>query len=241
MTITSRGGHSSLPWGRTTADQLAAIVDAASQTPHVPHLTPRNGYLDLVQCAAAHGPTMPPSLKHAIQSARTEDEREALASLLADVLGVKHRYYMQSSQATTIVHSGNKVNNLPEFGYAVINLRIAVEETVESVAKRLTDRIASKARELGLGLILWGEEVFSPKTPDHGTLSIETEGAIEPAPLSPRDSDAWKLMAGTIRHVFNGRFEDGESEIIVSPAMVTGNTDSQVCSPLHLFFLQSNP
>jgi Gly-Xaa carboxypeptidase len=172
---------------------------------------------------------MPPALKYAIQSARTDEEQATLAETLASVLGLRHRYFMQTSQAATLLHSGNKVNNLPEFGFAVINHRIAVEETVESVMSTLVERVASKARELGLGLYLWGEEVRKPDSADLGILSVETEGAIEPAPLAPRDSGPWKLLAGTIRHVWNGRFEEGpESEIIVSPAMSTGNTDTQV-------------
>ena len=56
----------------------------------------------------------------------------------------------------------------------------------------------------------------SPKTSRyHITLSTGLMGVLEPAPISPTDSESFKLMGGTVKAVF------GE-DVIVSPTGMYG-------------------
>lgn len=41
------------------------------------------------------------------------------------------------------------------------------------------------------------------------------------------DSTAWRLLAGTVRSVYESRPDADGSEVIVSPAVFTGNTDTK--------------
>jgi len=111
-------------------------------------------------------------------------------------------------------------NALPEYASASVNYRIdflsSVNETLEHISSILAPVVA--------GLNLTFSSYGSHDKADNNVvrLSVVESSAIEPAPLTPTAGDAWDLMAGTTRHIWEGA--------VVAPSGMVG------ASPL-LFFL----
>lgn len=129
---------------------------------------------------------------------------------------------MQTSQATDLVLGGVKINALPEKVYAVVNHRIAVESRVADVRANLESLIASKIlSKFPLSLDAWGSVSGNTSTSSVGKIVLEDfSDSLEPSPVSPSGSEAYKIFTGTIKQVM------GE-DIIVAPSLMTGNTDTK--------------
>lgn len=132
------------------------------------------------------------------------------------------RYLMQTSQATDLVSGGVKINALPEKVYAVINHRIAVESRVKDIQANLKSVIESKILpKFSMSLNAWGEVSGNTSSSSIGQISLEKfDEPLEPSPVSPFDTDAYKVFTGTIKQVM------GE-DVIVAPSLMTGNTDTK--------------
>jgi Gly-Xaa carboxypeptidase len=226
ITLETPGGHSSVPPPLTNAELLSEIVASLKPNTFTPHLTPQNPHHSLLQCLAQHGSDVPGRLRDAILSARSEKARAQLAKALAQEGGAPERYLLQTSQATTVFRSGVKANALPESGYALINHRIAIEESLDYVRHKVGLTLKAKAEEFGLGLELWGLRVA--KDEGQGDLKVISIGNLEPAPSTPTyGSTPYEVLAGTIRHAWTaaGKADD----LIVTPSIMTGK-------PLHASF-----
>ena len=132
------------------------------------------------------------------------------------------RYLMQTSQAVDLVNGGVKINALPEKVYAVINHRIAVESRTGDVREKiqtlLEDQILQK---FSLSLDAWGDVSGNTSASAVGQVILEDfDEPLEPSPVSPFDSEAYKTFTGTIKQTF------GE-DYIVAPSLMTGNTDTK--------------
>jgi carboxypeptidase PM20D1 len=103
---------------------------------------------------------------------------------------------MRTSTAVTLVEGGVKANVLPARARAVVNFRIAPGDTVESVLEHVR-RVTADPRVAVVG-------------------ARETR---EPSPVSPTDSEGYRLVETTIRRIF--------PEAIVSPYLLPGGTDSR--------------
>lgn len=128
---------------------------------------------------------------------------------------IGERYLLQTSQAVDIINGGLKINALPEKVFAVVNHRIAVESNVESVRDHLTklleDRILGK---FDLQLDAWGNVIGNTSEKAIGKVFLENfDTPLDPAPVSPFTTDAYKTLSGTIKQVL------GE-DIIVAPAIM---------------------
>jgi Gly-Xaa carboxypeptidase len=69
----------------------------------------------------------------------------------------------------------------------------------------------------------WGSVSGNTSTSSLSTITLETLGndePLEPSPVSPFDTDAYKIFTGTIKQVI------GE-DVIVAPSLMTGNTDTK--------------
>lgn len=132
------------------------------------------------------------------------------------------RYLMQTSQAVDLVSGGVKVNALPEKVYAVINHRIAVESRVKDVQTKLEAVIASDILpKFSLSLDAWGSVSGNTSSSSIGQIILENfDEPLEPSPVSPFDTEAYKTFTGTIKQVF------GE-DYVVAPSLMTGNTDTK--------------
>jgi Gly-Xaa carboxypeptidase len=150
---------------------------------------------------------------------------EKAAKTVADYLSkedIYKRYLMQTSQAVDLVYGGVKVNALPEKVYAVVNHRIAVESHVKDVQSKLEAVIASDILpKFSLSLDAWGSVSGNTSSSSAGQIILDNfDEPLEPSPVSPFDTEAYKIFTGTIKQVF------GE-DYIVAPSLMTGNTDTK--------------
>lgn len=131
---------------------------------------------------------------------------------------------MQTSQATDLISGGVKINALPEKVYAVVNHRIAVESRIKDISSNLEALIKSKIlpKFPEFSLDAWGQVSGNTSSAAVGTIFINNylEDPLEPSPVSPTDTAAYKIFTGTIKQVM------GE-DVIVAPSLMTGNTDTK--------------
>jgi Gly-Xaa carboxypeptidase len=135
---------------------------------------------------------------------------------------ISQRYLMQTSQAVDIISGGVKINALPEKVYAVVNHRIAVESSVADTNSHIEAVVSSEILpKFGFSLDAWGTVSGNTSSSSVGRITLsDFDTPLEPAPVSPSDTDAYKSFTGTIKEVF------GE-DIIVAPSLMTGNTDTK--------------
>ncbi|GAO45852.1 hypothetical protein G7K_0100-t1 [Saitoella complicata NRRL Y-17804] len=213
ITVNTPGGHSSIPPPHTSIGMLAEIITIVEADTYDLLLTPANPFLGTMQCAAAHSPDIPSSLRDAIVSNDLQDAAEILAGDRAN------EYLMKTSIAADVAYGGVKVNALPEEAVVVVNHRVAVEGRTQDVKDKLTRILEPIAKKHNLTFLPFTDKP-TDKDSHFGTLRIETDRVLEPAPTSPLNSSAWSLLSGTIRHVF-------PPSTIVAPSIMTGNTDTK--------------
>ncbi|KAI9743933.1 MAG: hypothetical protein M1818_002667 [Claussenomyces sp. TS43310] len=222
ITIETAGGHSSVPPDHTGIGILSQIISAIESKPYSPELTPKNPFYTTLQCMAEYGTEMDSWLRKTIKKAlHSKDAAQEVADYLADT-DVIQRYLLQTSQAVDLVNGGVKVNALPEKVYAVVNHRVAVESTVDDIREHLSqllhDQILSK---FDLSLDAWGQVSGNTSNSAVGKIILEDfEDPLEPSPVTPLTTDAFRMFAGTIKQVL------GE-DVIVAPSLMTGNTDTK--------------
>ncbi|CZR67796.1 related to CPS1-Gly-X carboxypeptidase YSCS precursor [Phialocephala subalpina] len=222
ITVETAGGHSSVPPDHTGIGILSQIISAIEANPYEPDLTPVNPYYTTLQCTAQYSPDMDSWLRKTIQKALSSKKA---AKTVADYIAsqdISQRYLMQTSQATDLISGGVKINALPEKVYAVVNHRIAVESRVKDVRANLKSVIESKILpKFPLSLDAWGEVSGNTSASSVGQIFLENfDEPLEPSPVSPFDTDAYKIFTGTIKQVM------GE-DVIVAPSLMTGNTDTK--------------
>lgn len=86
------------------------------------------------------------------------------------------------------------------------------------------------AEKLNLSYTAFGKEVYTGSGAKHGSLEISDAWgtALEPAPITPMDGEAFKLLSGTIKTTFNAhRKYKNTEEIVVAPGIMTGNTGAK--------------
>ena len=103
---------------------------------------------------------------------------------------------MRTSTAVTIVEGGVKANVLPSKARAVVNFRIAPGDTVESVLDHVR-RV----------------------TADPRVKVVEARETREPSPVSPADSEGYRLIERTVLEIF--------PDAVVAPYLLPGGTDSR--------------
>jgi Gly-Xaa carboxypeptidase len=157
-------------------------------------------------------------LKKALKS---KDAAKDVASYLAES-DIFQRYLLQTSQAVDLISGGVKINALPEKVQAVVNHRIAVESTTKDIRTHLSQLVQDKIlNKHDLSLNAWGSVSGNTSSSSAGQIFLEDfDEPLEPSPVSPYTTDAYKVFSGTIKQVL------GE-EIIVAPSLMTGNTDTK--------------
>lgn len=231
------GGHSSVPPDHSGIGILSQVLSAIEAHPYSTDLTPRNrkytsmfhismliriAYFTTLQCAAEYGPDMDHRLRKGIRKARqSKKAAKSIATHLASQ-DIAQRYLMQTSQAIDIISGGVKINALPEKVYAVVNHRIAVEGTSSDIKSHMTRVISSKILpKFPFSLDAWGHITGNTSEASAGRITLSNfDATLEPAPVSPGDTEAYKTFTGTIKQVFG-------KDIIVAPSLMTGNTDTK--------------
>lgn len=217
LSVATRGGHSSIPNQHTSIGYLAKLIERIEEHPHAPHLAIENPFTTHLQCLVEHTPaSLDGELLHQLRDARLWG---AAAATIAE-RDLRERYLIQTSQAVDLVQGGVKVNALPEMATAVVNQRIDVAGSVDDMKRHITALLQSFVEGMGLEFIGFGDET-APGDREGGTVKVEVFGSpLDPAPSTPTSGNVWNTLVGTLKNVF------GE-ELIVSPHLMTGNTDTR--------------
>lgn len=229
--VTSPGGHSSLPPSRTSIGMLAELLVQYEKNPFEVHLTRGSPTYRNAQCMAQHAPGVSSSLKeHMLRAEHCDGALRAAEQEL-----FKSRAFMSlvgTTQAIDIVDGGMKVNALPEQAWAIVNHRISTESSIAATKVRDIELLESLANDFNLSYMAFGSQISNGDAPSYGTLTLSTAfgDGLEPAPVTPSGEDAvpFRLLSGTIKAAYNShRNMSGSGAIIVSPGIMSGNTDTR--------------
>jgi Gly-Xaa carboxypeptidase len=229
--VTSPGGHSSLPPSHTSIGMLAELLVQYEKNPFEVHLTRGSPTYRNAQCMAQHAPGVSPSLKE--HMLRAEHCDEALRAAEQELF--ENRAFMSlvgTTQAIDLVDGGMKVNALPEQAWAIVNHRISTESSIAATKVRDIELLESLANNFNLSYMAFGSHISNEDAPSYGTLTLSTAfgDGLEPAPVTPSGEDAvpFQLLSGTIKAAYNShRNISGSGAIIVSPGIMSGNTDTR--------------
>jgi len=172
LTVDQSGGHASTPPRITASVRLAQAIVRLNSHPFPAKLTPTGA--DLMRVLGAHSTGLTGFLLRNISWTR---------ALLIPTLVRKSdelAAMLRTTQAVTILEGGHAVNALPERVSAVVNVRIAVDSSLEATLKHVTRAIGDKRVRI----------------------TVETPG--EPSPISPTNGLAWELLRSTIEKSFPG-------------------------------------
>ncbi|WP_354001612.1 M20 family peptidase [Caenimonas aquaedulcis] len=115
--------------------------------------------------------------------------------------GASTNAMLRTTTALTIVNAGNKDNVLPGNAEATVNFRLLPGDTRDSVMQHVKAKVANDKFELKA-----------------------LDGGAEPSPISPTQSDSYRLVNRTVRSLFPGT--------IVAPGLMIGATDSRYYSAI---------
>ncbi|KAG9312990.1 hypothetical protein JVU11DRAFT_6428 [Chiua virens] len=230
--VATQGGHSSLPPPHTSIGLLAEFLVAIEKNPFEVHLARGSPMYKNVQCLARHAPDLPSSLREDILNSEHSDK--ALLSAERELFkDANVKSLVGTTQAIDLIHGGVKVNALPERAYAVVNHRVSVESSVAATRERDARLLRSLAQEYNLSYTAFDVDMnWDQSAPAHGTLTLSTafDSGLEPAPISPTDGDVmpYMVLSGSIKAAYNShRSITGEDHVIVSPGLMSGNTDTK--------------
>ncbi|CAE6428447.1 unnamed protein product [Rhizoctonia solani] len=243
--VATPGGHSSVPPAHTTIGILGSLITKIESTPYAPALARSSPIYGLLQCFAAHIPSIPPSVSSAIFRSICPPEAsasqlwkcdEALHEVERALFEVgselnrgseeKARVYrslLGTTQAIDIIKGGVKANALPELASAVVNHRIRTDSSVSALQDAITGKLLPLAEEYNLTLTAFSHANVTIGRGGNIKLSDAFDTALEPAPVSPTEGSeaaAYRLLSGVIRKTRGDK-------TIVSPALMGGNTDTR--------------
>ena len=99
-----------------------------------------------------------------------------------------------------------------------------MESSVKEVEDHLTQLLIPLAKSLSANLVSFSHSIYTPSdgsNPRNTTITLSMYAdSLDPAPVSPEDTYAWKVLSNTVKSVF-GR------ETILAPSLMTGNTDTK--------------
>ncbi|KAJ9102005.1 hypothetical protein QFC19_004930 [Naganishia cerealis] len=147
-------------------------------------------------------------------------------------------------QAIDLIQGGVKVNALPEVAtgvplLATVNHRIAFTSSIEETTHHASVLLAPVAHKLGFEFIAFNKTIRDSSSCHHAsplassghatdgrriTLDI-VRGAkgtpgLEPAPITPSDTESFELIGATIKKVFG-------DNVVVAPSAMFANTDTR--------------
>ncbi|KAI0038762.1 carboxypeptidase S [Auriscalpium vulgare] len=228
ITVASPGGHSSVPPPHTSIGILARLLVEFEAHPIKSHLERATPAYDMVQCIGAHGKDIDPKLRKALEkSAHSNRALRAVEKILFQEPVFES--LVGTTQAIDLIQGGVKSNALPEEAWAVVNHRIATQSSLKAVQERDTDLLKHLAHKFNLTYTAFGASVSPQDGPAYGTLELADAWgtALGPAPVTPTDQAPFLLLSGTIKATYNAyRGIEGDN-IVVSPGIMSGNTDTR--------------
>ncbi|RMD40717.1 hypothetical protein DV735_g4386, partial [Chaetothyriales sp. CBS 134920] len=219
------GGHSSIPGDHTSIGVLSDLVARVENDKYAPSLDDANPYLGALKCGAAHSPSFPSKLKallsHRLSSSSStpSSDKDELA-LEAAKESLEVRYLMQTSVAVDIIGGGVKINALPERAAATVNHRINIGDTAATVYKKVTGHAEAVAAKYNLSLHAFDGVKETPNS--ISLFSAHPNLDLEAAPVTPTEItlSPYSILSGTTRALYG-------TDLIVSPGIMTGNTDTR--------------
>ncbi|KAF9495107.1 Zn-dependent exopeptidase [Pleurotus eryngii] len=219
--VTTPRGHSSLPPEHTSIGILAALLVELENKPHPTRL-----------CFAEHAGGLPASLRDSIK--RASHSKEAL-------LDLERRLTVDK---TLMIDGGIKANALPEQAWALINHHISAESSVGETTAYDADILRPLAKAFNLTYATFGVKMTERGTGLSGALTLSDAWgtALEPALVTPiyRETSPYALLAGTIKATYNLHRDLTGDNIVVSPGILVGNTDTQSYWNLSEYMLRYN-
>ncbi|KAJ3141963.1 hypothetical protein HK100_004751 [Physocladia obscura] len=230
ITVRTPGGHSSVPPPHSGIGIMSQLISSLESHPYQPRLSRSSIFLKTVICTNEYTPADKRDPIIANSLANFDDSKNAhrlAAHLSANSLA--DRYRMSTSQAVTIINGGLKVNTLPESVVAAVQYRVSVEDTFEQIAFNTWTQLLEVAQRLQVNLTVesfQGESIYRTYNVGNAVGNILVKLMIPSLPASsvaPTNDDVWKLLAGTIHHVY----DSDETKHVVTPGLMLGNTDSR--------------
>ncbi|KAG9076408.1 hypothetical protein FRC06_009519 [Ceratobasidium sp. 370] len=244
--VATPGGHSSVPPEHTSIGILASLLVEIESTPYDPKLSRSSPIYSLLQCYATHVPSLPLSFRNSIlesicpPSSSHRAQRkcdEALKQVEAQLFDAQsewnkgdkfraraQRSLLRTTQAADMIQGGVKSNALPELASAVVNHRIRTDSSVSALQESITSKLLPLAKKYNLALSSFSDQNLTSGALGTLTLSDAWGTALEPAPVTPtegKEAAAYRLLSGVIRKT------RGDKKVVVSPAIMSGNTDTR--------------
>ncbi|CUA77617.1 Gly-Xaa carboxypeptidase [Rhizoctonia solani] len=244
--VATPGGHSSVPPEHTSIGILASLLVEIESTPYTPGLPRSSPIYSLLQCFAAHVPSVPSSFRSSILDSicpadasahrrrRCDKALKDVESALFDASSEwnhgnefaarSYRSLLRTTQAIDMINGGVKSNALPELTSAVVNHRIRTDSSVSELIESITSKLIPLAEKFNLTLTSFSRANVTTGKVGTLTLSDAWGTALDPAPITPTmgtEAAAYKLLSGVIRHT------RGDKKTVVSPAIMSGNTDTR--------------
>ncbi|GMM38297.1 Gly-Xaa carboxypeptidase [Saccharomycopsis crataegensis] len=227
ITLTTPGGHSSVPPDHTSIGIMSTFISLIEKTPFKPSLPSYNPLLGMMQCIASYSDEMAPALRQTILNAdRDETANKKLIEYLSNDKLTK--YLISTSQAVDIIHGGIKSNALPESVSVVINSRVNVDSSVSETQDKIAGNLLLVANRFDLGVVVNGITIKEPTA--NGLFNYTRSTPLEVAPISPHSGEMWDIYVGSLRHVYEDLVYGEQLEgkpVIATPGMSTGNTDTK--------------
>ncbi|KAG8701015.1 hypothetical protein FRC11_012494, partial [Ceratobasidium sp. 423] len=228
------GGHSSVPPPHTSIGILSKIIVDFEDNPYPVTLHRSSPMYNILQCEAAYAApdALVPRYRKAIKRSLVSD---TALKFVTEVMSQDRRWkaFVGTTQAVDIIDGGVKANALPEQAKALINHRVAIESSLADVQKHIATKLAHWGKTYNLSVEAFGQDVSKGKAPFYGTITASTTPttAIDVAPRSPTDSEAkpWNVLSSSIRGAYRDSKKPkvAEGDIIVSPGLMSGNTDTK--------------
>jgi carboxypeptidase PM20D1 len=172
LTVDQSGGHASTPPQITATVRLAQAIIRLNSHPFPTRLTPTGS--DFLRILGDHAQGFTGFLLRNVSWTRP---------LLLPILVRKSdelTAMLRTTQAVTVLEGGHAVNALPERVSAIINVRIAVNSSLELALKHMTGAIKDKRVRI----------------------TVDSPGM--PSAISPTSGFAWELLRSTIEKSFPG-------------------------------------
>ncbi|KAH3671991.1 hypothetical protein WICMUC_004498 [Wickerhamomyces mucosus] len=224
ISLTTPGGHSSIPPDHTNIGIFAKLLNEIESTPFDSNLSANNPVLNYLQCVAKHTNSIPNDVKNSIFKAGYDSlANSKVIEYLSKIRELK--YSVRTSQAIDIFNGGIKSNALPEFSEVVINHRVAIESSIDETISKILNNVKNIADEFDLGIYLNDQEI-KPKS-INGYFNLDySKGGLNPAKVSPVDNESFNLFRGSIKHILNDYVYPNLNEPIVAGNLNSGNTDT---------------
>lgn len=229
--VTTPGGHSSNPRDTTSIGILSRFLESYERDKFPASLPNSSPMLKFLECNAEHHPSSKFSLKDILLKLSRANEL-AKRFIVRKLEKIKlFEYTIRTSQAIDVIYGGEKYNSLPPNATAIINHRITIGDTFDTIWEKAIKHAVPAAEFSNVGLIVNNVEII-PAT-KNGVIKIgqlEKNGDMLPAPITPAYDDKWNRLTSYIRTFYEKEVYPEKlknSTYIISPTSMQGNTDTR--------------